>query len=133
MMRRRFLTRATNNLQLSVYNISQKYLSTIGHQRNLQEPQQQDLLWQQAKPVTEIPSPPKHWLLGHALLLRKHTTTLHKLHEKLYQEHGNIVRLQNPGSPDIVCTYDPKDSSTMYNNDGRTPEMAFFDPIVFYR
>ena len=124
--------RATQILRVPAYNSLQKYLSTFEHQKNFQAPQQ-DLPWEHASPVSEIPSPPKHWIFGHALLLRKYSSTLHKLHQMLYQEYGNIVRLQNPGSPDIICIYDPNDSVTMLNNEGKTPEIAFFDPIIFYR
>ena len=89
--------------------------------------------WEKAKPMSKMPSPPKQWILGHAILMMKHNTTLDKFHDKLHKEYGNIVLLQSPGRPNTVCIYDPKDSSVMYGNDGKTPIIAFFEPLEFYR
>ena len=89
--------------------------------------------WNEAKSMSDIPSPPKHWFLGHAVLMQKYSKNLHKMHNKLFKEYGNIVLLQNPGSPNIVCIYDPKDSRVMYEKDGQTPSIAFFEPMEFHR
>ena len=88
--------------------------------------------WQSAKPLSEIPSPPKQMFFGHANLLTKNWTTAHKLYEELRQKYGNIVLLRVPGR-NMILIFDPDDSRALYGNDGRTPHMAGFEPLEFYR
>ena len=127
-----FGVRRPCNTQRLIFMLNRKYCNA---NKCLQQQQQMEHLtaWEQAKPMSEIPSPPKQWLLGHAILMRKHNTTLNTFHNKLRNEYGNIVLLQAPARPNTVCIYDPIDSSVMYGNDGKTPINAFFEPMEFYR
>ena len=88
--------------------------------------------WESAKPLSEIPSPPKQMFFGHANLLSKNMKTMHKFHEELHKKYGNIVLLKVPGR-NIICIYDPEDARVVYGNDGRTPDLAGFEAFEFYR
>ena len=88
--------------------------------------------WKHAKPMTEIPSPPKQMFIGHLRLIMKNIKSLHTLHDTLRKKYGNIVLLKVPGRY-IVCIYDPDDSRLLYINDGKTPSNPGFEPIAIYR
>ena len=88
--------------------------------------------WQSAKPLSQIPSPPKQLIFGHAKLLAKNMKNAHKFYGELRQKHGNIVLLRVPGR-NLIIIFDPDHSRALYGNDGRTPHMAGFEPLEFYR
>ena len=90
------------------------------------------LEWQNAKPMHEIPSPPKLPIIGHLNLFIKHAKTQHKFQDEIRKKYGNLVRYRVPGL-NIVGLYSPEGGSAMYANDGKYPLIASFDNIEFFR
>ena len=113
-----------------LYLITRNYI-TSNHL--LQQAQTQKLSeWQNAKPMSEIPSPPKQPLIGHLSLMTKNAKSLHIFHDELRKKYGNIVLLSVPGR-DLVCIYGPEEARVLFSNDGKNPLQGGFEPITFYR
>ena len=125
-----FLQAKRKNIFTSNWDFKETFSSY--HVENQQARSDNQMTWVQAKPLSEIPSPPKQFLIGHAKILAKNAKRIHRFHEELHREYGNIVLLSVPGQ-NMVCIYDPEDSRILLSNDGRTPTIGGFDSFVFYR
>ena len=88
--------------------------------------------WKNAKPMEEIPSPPKLPIIGHMNIFTKHAKTQHKFQDEIRKRYGNIVRYRVPGS-NIVALYSPEGGSAMYANEGKYPIMPPISHIEFFR
>ena len=132
MLRRRsFLSlEPFRNGQKLIYSLKRNY-ETSRHFLQ-QAGTQETSAWKNAKPMSEIPSPPRQPLIGHLSLQAKNAQSLHKFHDQLRKEYGNIVLLSLPGL-DMVCIYGPEEGQLVYANDGKTPILPGFEPIEFYR
>ena len=84
-------------------------------------------------PFASIPSPPKHFFLGHFPLVKKTHNAMHKLHFELQKEYGDIVKLSIPGRKDIVFVYNPDYMKAVFAHDGKVPVMPMIDDIDYYR
>ena len=92
----------------------------------------QPIEWQNAKPMHEMPSPPKQLVVGHLNLLTKHLKSQHKFHRELQQKYGNIVKLKVLGT-NIVTLYGPEEGSAMYATEGKYPFIGSFENFEFFR
>ena len=125
-----FLQSRQGNIFTSSWDYRQSFSNR--HIQNQEVKLDNQLTWEQARPLSEIPSPPRQFLFGHANLLAKNVKRIHKFHGELRKGYGNIVLLSVPGQT-IVLIYNPDDSRILLNNDGRTPSIAGFEIFVFYR
>ena len=80
-----------------------------------------------------MPSPPSLPILGHAHLVIKEQKTLHRLHTRLHEQYGDIVKLWLPGMGNFICVYNPEDSKILLSMDGPYPIQGAFEPMVYYR
>ena len=101
---------------------------TLAQQDQVQQP----TAWESAKPMHEIPSPPKQPIIGHLTLVSKHIKCQHKLHSEMHKKYGNIVRYSILGEQ-MVALYGPEEISTMYANDGKYPVIGGFENFEFLR
>ena len=93
---------------------------------------QHSVSWENAKPIHDIPSPPKQLIMGNMGVFIKNLRTQHKIHEEMRKTYGNMVYLSGLGQ-NIVCLYGPEEVSTMYANDGKYPVFGGFENFEFLR
>ena len=88
--------------------------------------------YQNAKPMSEIPSPPKQMIIGHLGLIAQNAKSLHIFHDELRKKYGNIVLLSIPGC-DMVYVYDPELTRTLFSKEGKSPHSPPLEMIEWYR
>ena len=93
---------------------------------------QHSVSWENAKPMYDIPSPPKQLFMGNLGVLLKNMRRQHKIHEEMRKKYGNMVHLSGLGQ-NIVCLYGPEEGSAMYANDGKYPVLGGFENFEFLR
>ena len=93
---------------------------------------QHSVSWENAKPIHDIPSPPKQLFMGNVGILLKNMRRQHKIHEEMRKKYGNMVYLSGLGQ-NIVCLYGPEEISAMYANDGKYPVLGGFENFEFLR
>lgn len=98
----------------------------------LQTLEQKNVSWENAKPVSEIPSPPKLPLIGHANLMLKNKNQMHVLHDELRQKYGNIVKFSMIGR-DVIYIYGPEETRVLYANEGPNPVALGMKQMEFHR
>merc|ERR1712106_906431 len=88
---------------------------------------------EEAKPFSEMPSPPAWPVIGHLPLVMKGQLKMDKMFEGLRDKYGDIYKVYVPGQGDMVLIFHPEDIKIMYGNDGDIPSIPGFDMFEFIR
>ena len=81
------------------------------------------------KPFESIPSPPAWPLLGHIPMMSKpkHVLGMDRFMDSLHAQYGDMIRLNLPGTGNMLILFNPEHFSVLSRNEPRIPNVPIFD------